>query len=228
MPRLRNAADRLRPPRLSTGHASSTLYRTIPLRLPTTIPPAPGYTTRRLTLLPDEARIRSRRRRDETPHVGVARVTATRRSATDRAACRASRSSPGPNRSASWSCSTRWAPLPSRRRIWRCSACSPTWRRWRSSSRARSRASPRSSDRRCSRWGGPPGGRRGELTRAAHQFARHLEEDGAFEQALEIARLIRTIVAQGEDASRAVRTFLRGFAECCQSSTRSAGLGNSP
>jgi len=74
--------------------------------------------------------------------------------------------------------------------------------------------------------GGISDERRSELRREAQAFARHMEEeDAAHEQSLEIARLIREIVAQGDDAVRAVQTILGGFAEYCRSGSRIAALG---
>jgi GAF domain-containing protein len=60
---------------------------------------------------------------------------------------------------------------------------------------------------------GAPGSREDRLRSGARSFARGVEEDPAYKQGLELAGLVREIVAQGERESQACRAILMGFAE---------------
>lgn len=57
----------------------------------------------------------------------------------------------------------------------------------------------------------------------AQAFARHMEEDSAYWQALELARLVQEIVWQGENERRACQSILRSFAEYLRSRTDVTG-----
>ena len=57
----------------------------------------------------------------------------------------------------------------------------------------------------------------GGLQRRARAFAESLEEDPAFRQALELARLVGEIAHEGENELKGCRAILRGFAEYLRS-----------
>jgi GAF domain-containing protein len=60
-------------------------------------------------------------------------------------------------------------------------------------------------------------GRSQGLKERARAFAEGLEEDAAFSQALDLARLVQEIAHQGENEMRGCHTILRGFAEYLRS-----------
>lgn len=64
------------------------------------------------------------------------------------------------------------------------------------------------------------------LLHGSHQFAAHMEEDDrSYMQALELARLVHTIVSHGDAACDAIQTILRGFVEYLQSNPQVSGFG---
>jgi GAF domain-containing protein len=60
-------------------------------------------------------------------------------------------------------------------------------------------------------------GERQDLQERARAFAERLEEDAAFSQALELARLVQEIAHQGENELKGCEAILRGFAEYLRS-----------
>ncbi len=67
---------------------------------------------------------------------------------------------------------------------------------------------------------------REKLLRDAHAFALHIEEaDLTYDQALEIARLVHSIVTHGGKAAQAVQTILRGFVDYLEAQPQFALLG---
>ncbi len=65
--------------------------------------------------------------------------------------------------------------------------------------------------------GGATEGGRQELQERTRAFAEHLEEDGAFGRALDLARLVQEIAHEGENELRGCQAILRGFAEYLRS-----------
>ena len=65
--------------------------------------------------------------------------------------------------------------------------------------------------------GGIPDHRREGLREGAKSFAERLEEDAAYQCALELAALVREISRAGEQELSACRTILEGFAEYLRS-----------
>jgi GAF domain-containing protein len=70
--------------------------------------------------------------------------------------------------------------------------------------------------------GGTTDGRRQELQERARAFAERLEEDAAFNQALDLARLVQEIAHRGENELRTCQAILRSFAEYLRSRPESA------
>lgn len=65
---------------------------------------------------------------------------------------------------------------------------------------------------------GQPGGQGKQVTERARAFVANLESDDlAYQQALELARLVREIVEQGDLAFKSCRTILTGFADYLRS-----------
>ena len=69
---------------------------------------------------------------------------------------------------------------------------------------------------------GVPDHQKQSLQERAQAFTANLEQDRAYQQALELARLVGAIARQGEHELQACQTILRGFADYL--SVRSAGL----
>jgi GAF domain-containing protein len=67
------------------------------------------------------------------------------------------------------------------------------------------------------------------LEQRARTFARSIEENADYRQALELAQLVREIIWQGEHELQACRTILRGFTEYLRSRPAlGGGLGSRP
>jgi GAF domain-containing protein len=58
-----------------------------------------------------------------------------------------------------------------------------------------------------------PDNQKQNLQQPSRAFAKHIEEDAAFNEALDLARLVQEIVHQGDNEREACRTILRGFAQ---------------
>lgn len=61
------------------------------------------------------------------------------------------------------------------------------------------------------------------LQRGIKLFATHIEEDPAYTQALELARLVQSIVWQGENEAKLCQTILSGFAEYLRARAEAGG-----
>jgi GAF domain-containing protein len=68
----------------------------------------------------------------------------------------------------------------------------------------------------------------GGLQERAQAFAERLEEDAAFNQALDLARLVQEISHQGENEMRGCQAILRGFAEYLRSKPDLTGELDAP
>jgi GAF domain-containing protein len=71
--------------------------------------------------------------------------------------------------------------------------------------------------------GGLPPDQERELRQGAQDFVRQLEEGAGFARALELARLVEQIAAQGESEAQACRGILLSFVEYLRSRQRSGG-----